>query len=617
MKENEGSVYIKVENYLKIKKNPEIFSPEKIDSKLIKKISLEKNSYISSLKEKNGLIFIISHKINSSTNQDIINYASLNIDIFKNSCSILEKMNHIEIPKEAQIKKENFIKTKFLDYDIFKVDENISFIFILLIDDFYLYKIRRNPDDDNLNYKKLEFVKIHRKLIFLGNYLYENNILECSFISRPDKNFIYLNFNLSSLINSDEIEYKIQEKSLKDEDKNSVLLKRLKRGINVDKYIIEEEKKFFLIYKDKNNVNNMLMYPYEIIYKDTIYINKLISQFYSKFGEKIYMITDLTDIENINKEKSKTILGIFEIYFNTEKNIYTTKLSQEIFINKNNSYDIHYLSNNQIIIIVDKFIMLYIKLDSNCSVEKIYQFIFDKISTKRKYVLYENDKLIRIIWYLNNELFYISINKTKDDNNKTSLEDYESFVISLTNNKLNYIFKEEYNQAKKAYNSIKKKLREQKKEIEQNENIIENCAKYAIEVTKDEENNYNNTNNQIKEEKNTINANYNKNQLNINQMNSIDQLNYFKQMNNQINQYKLNQEINQINSLNQRNALDPRLTNPININNLYQPINRNQFNNFQNNNNINMYTANPRFGYIPNNINYHINQNYTGNNINK
>lgn len=304
MKENEGSEYIKVENYSKVKENnPEIFSPKKIDSKLIKKNSLEKNSYISSLKEKNGLIFIISHKINSS-NQDIINYTSLNIDIFKNSSSNLEKMNHIEIPKETQIKKEHFIKTKFLDYDIFKVDENISFIFILLIDDFYLYKIMRNPDDDNsINYKKLKFAKIHRKLILLGNYLYENNILEYSFISRPDKNFIYLNFNLSSLINSDEVECQIEEKSLKDEDKNSVLLKRLKRGINVDKYIIEEEKKFFLIYQDKNNVNNMLMYPYEIIYKDTIYINKLISQFYSKFGEKIYMITDLTDIENINKEK--------------------------------------------------------------------------------------------------------------------------------------------------------------------------------------------------------------------------------------------------------------------------------------------------------------------------
>ena len=266
--------------------------------------------------------------------------------------------------------------------------------------------------------------------------------------------------------------------------------------------------------------------------------------------------------------------------------------------------------------------MYYIKLDNNCSVEKIHKFIFEKSSTKGKYVLYENDNLIRIIWYINNELFYVSINKTinnsdipsLDDGGLNSLKDYESFVISLTKEKLNDIFKDGKAQAKKTYNSIKKKLRDQKKEIEENEKIIENYAKYAIEVTKDEENNYNNTNiNQIKEEKNTINANNNKNQLNINQMNSIDQLNYLKQMNNQINQYKLSQEINQINSLNQKNALDARLANQINVNNLYQQINPNQFNNIQNNNNINMYTMNPRFGYIP----YHINQNYIGNNINK
>ena len=580
------------------KRNPEIVSPEKIDSEKIKKYSLDKKLYISNLKEKNGLIFIISHKINPSNDKTIVNYVSLNIDIIKNS-SDLELMNHIEIPRETQIKFENFTKLKFLDYDVFKINENISFLFILLINDFYLYKIWKNPENDSINYKKLEFEKKKKKIIFLGNYKNENNILEYAFITKPDNNFIYFNFNLSDLIESDQINYKIEEKSLKDEEKNRVLLKRLKRGEDVDKYIIEEDQKFFILYKDENNINNMLIFPFEIVYKDQIFIKKLKNQFYLKFLEKMFLIIDLTDNENINKEKNQILLGIFEILFNKEKNIFTTKLLQEITINKNKEYDVHYLSNKQIMVVVDKHIVYYITLNYNCFAEKIYKLIFDKSLKIRKNAIYEDDNLIRFFWFNNNEIFYISINKSREDVIIPSIQNFESFINSYTKEKLNSFFQGEYNQAKEKYNSIKKKMKAEKLEVEKNENNIEKISKYLINVTQEGINHTNNnyTNNEIKEEINLINNNKNQNinQFNINSMNLNEQINYFNQLN-QINQYKYNlnnsyNQINPINTLDQINFIDPRFANQLNINNLYQQINPNQFNNIQNLSNINIYSS--------------------------
>ena len=580
------------------KRNPEIVSPEKIDSEKIKKYSLDKKLYISNLKEKNGLIFIISHKINPSNDKTIVNYVSLNIDIIKNS-SDLELMNHIEIPRETQIKFENFTKLKFLDYDVFKINENISFLFILLINDFYLYKIWKNPENDSINYKKLEFEKKKKKIIFLGNYKNENNILEYAFITKPDNNFIYFNFNLSDLIESDQINYKIEEKSLKDEEKNRVLLKRLKRGEDVDKYIIEEDQKFFILYKDENNINNMLIFPFEIVYKDQLFIKKLKNQFYLKFLEKMFLIIDLTDNENINKEKNQILLGIFEIQFNKEKNIYTTKLSQEITINKNKEYDVHYLSNKQIMVVVDKHIVYYITLNYNCFAEKIYKLIFDKSLKIRKNAIYEDDNLIRFFWFNNNEIFYISINKSREDVIIPSIQNFESFINSYTKEKLNSFFQGEYSQAKEKYNSIKKKMKAEKLEVEKNENNIEKISKYLINVTQEGINHTNNnyTNNEIKEEINLINNNKNQNinQFNINSMNLNEQINYFNQLN-QINQYKYNlnnsyNQINPINTLDQINFIDPRFANQLNINNLYQQINPNQFNNIQNLSNINIYSS--------------------------
>ena len=603
------------------KRNPEIVSPEKIDSEKIKKYSLDKKLYISNLKEKNGLIFIISHKINPSNDKTIVNYVSLNIDIIKNS-SDLELMNHIEIPRETQIKFENFTKLKFLDYDVFKINENISFLFILLINDFYLYKIWKNPENDSINYKKLEFEKKKKKIIFLGNYKNENNILEYAFITKPDNNFIYFNFNLSDLIESDQINYKIEEKSLKDDEKNRVLLKRLKRGEDVDKYIIEEDQKFFILYKDENNINNMLIFPFEIVYKDQIFIKKLKNQFYLKFLEKMFLIIDLTDNENINKEKNQILLGIFEILFNKEKNIFTTKLLQEITINKNKEYDVHYLSNKQIMVVVDKTIVYYITLNYNCFAEKIYKLIFDKSLKIRKNAIYEDDNLIRFFWFNNNEIFYISINKSREDVIIPSIQNFESFINSYTKEKLNSFFQGEYNQAKEKYNSIKKKMKAEKLEVEKNENNIEKISKYLINVTQEGINHTNNNynNNEIKEEINLINNNKNQNinQFNINSMNLNEQINYFNQLN-QINQYKYNlnnsyNQINPINTLDQINFIDPRFANQLNINNLYQQINPNQFNNIQNLSNINIYSSllNNRSNINPNLYNQIYN-----NNINK
>ena len=589
---------LEIKTYSNIKENIyKIYSPEYINEK-IKKLSFDKELLISGLKEKDGYTIIVLHKIDSCNDKNIINYTSLKIEIIKNLSNKNTKTN-IEIKKEKVLKREEFESLKFLHYDIFKINEKMSFLFIFLFNEFYLYKINENSEENILNYNQLKFeFNKYKKYLYLGNNIDDNNILEYIFLSKPKNVFIYFIFNLSSLINKDDIEYNIEERNITINDNQKVMLKKFNRGINLDKYLFIEENYYLLIHKDTNNKNNMLLSLFEIYYKNDLYIKKIKNPFLLKICEKTFMIIDFSKNKDIENKEKKLILGIFEIYFNKGKNKYTTQLLQEIYININpENYNISLISNKALMIINNNTIY-YIKFNNNCLVEKIHQFKLNSRLIKEfqmdsnieynNYYIYEDDKNIRISSSNTKyEIYYFTLNKP-------DIKVYKSFLNSLLKDKLDNLTMDNYKSLNKQYNSIQKKLNEQSIQLEKNEKMIEDIAQSVIKATtiQDDKNNEIENN----DDKTVIS---NKSQMNY-QSFTPEKLSFINQMKQTINLNQINNQINQINQYNQikqnnqqinpLGVLDPRI-NQINSFNIYQKINQlNQLNNnnIQNQNNVNL-----------------------------
>ena len=419
----------------------------------------------------------------------------------------------------------------------------------------------------------------------------DNYILEYAFLLKPKNSFIFFDFNLNSLLKEgDVIDYKIEERYLYNDEEQKLKLKSLKRGINIDKYIFDEEKKFILIAKDENNDNYMVKMPFEIYYKnafiDDIKQLKVIILF--KFAEKIFIIIDLNNLKN--KENNKNILGIFEIYYKKEKKIYSTKIMQEIYFNAKNIY-INPLDNNKLIINDDMQNIYYITFDNYCLIEKIIQYKMYLSLSPKKYYFYEEDEIIRISCITSkDEISYILVKKP-------NAKKYESLVNSLISNKLNKLISQNPESFNKEYESIKNNFKEQISQIKKEENNIDDITKYIINVT---QNDINNTTNKNNKEINIIN-NSNRNKTNINNQNLIN----YRQFNpgntslinyeNQINHMNpnpieiLNQRNNYINNLNSLNPSNFKNILTSNNVNLYPfAINPNYFVNPQNFNNINL-----------------------------
>lgn len=593
-----NNIEIKTYNNIKVNKI-QIIPEEEIEESQNELTSGKENKFISDIKEKNGYSFITLHKINSFDGE-YVKYGSLEIEIIKflqNGNKFIKDI--IKIKKEKSIKKIELQSLSFVHYDLFKVSDNISFLFLFLIDEFYFYKLYEKHDD-LIHYKLLKTIKKEsekkKKYLFLGNYEYENT-LEYIFLEKPKNYFLIFIFNLSSITNenkeNNEIDYKTEKRILENNGNQNFKLNKFNRGININKYLfVEEESLKFLIYKDKNNKDKMSMYKLEIEYKDNKLINKIRNPLLLNKNNKMFMIIDLVKNEIFYDKKNIVILGIFEIYFNEEKNKYHTKLLQEVYINiKSENYSLMLISINKFIII-DGLTIYNINLDNDCLINKIYSYKVDKIYLSKKFYLNEDEEFIRIYFYTKNEVSYIKKNKI----NKI-MKDYMSFINSTITNKINLELNKNQHYFSENFNNIKNQLKEQYSQKEDKEKKLEIIAKYAIESTQDSTDNSNDPN-KIDEERETvnnknnknINKNINKNQFNKSQMNpplSNEQISYL----NQINQ--MNQINNQFNLNNQRkslNMVDPRI-NQINTINLYQQLkNINQLNNIPNTNNGRSYS---------------------------
>jgi len=599
--ENENNIEIKT--YINQKENKKRINEIKEineKGKIIKRLSSTNENYImiSDLREKNGYSLITLHEI--KIENEIIKYINLKIEILKVSNE--SKRCIIEIRKEKSMKKNEFLKLQFIQYDIFKINDNTSFLFIVFFNKFYFYEI--NDKIDSIDYIELADPNIDDKLnkkdkyLLLGNNI-SNDILEYCFLVKPNNTILYLIFNLSSIHNkNNEILYKKEERIFQQEELQILNLnKRFKfnRGINLDKYLfITEDNMKYFICKDENSQSNMKLHKFEIFYKEQV-INNLDIPLLVQKSNKMFIIIDLIRNKILKNQSKTATFGIFEIFFNEEKKIYNAKLIQEITIKEiSEKYIISLITENKLAIF-DNSIIYNMTLDDNCLVDNIYPY---KMKESKKLNLYEDDESIRIY---SNTKFEVSIIKLEKQNMNININinKYSSFISSQTNLILKDIMNENREYMNNKINPIKKELKEQYFKKGEKEDKQEKIARFLVGLTQENNNmnmNMNNSinngvNNKNTSNKNSASNNNNNNQFGQNQLYpnlSNEQINYLNQINyiNQINQIK---QINQINQINQMNNInnDPR----INQLKAMQQINQiQQLNNIQSPNNALLYS---------------------------
>lgn len=574
-------------------KKYKINSPEKIESKG-KKLELTKDEEgfnISCIKEKNCYTIITLHKNNPSSNENIINHSSLKVVIIKNLSNEKQmKMISKVIDKQSEIKKKDYISLSFMQYDFFVIEETVLFLFIFLLNDFYLYKIYENSEK-KLYCEDIDFkYNNYDKYLFIGNTIDNNLLLEYTFLGKPGNIFIIFNFDLSQLTSEKkEFTYKIQEKILEKNEKVKVTLKQLRRGINIDKFLYVEKDSLIFVYKDKDKMD-MLFCPFILNYKNEKNITKLTNSLLLKINEKMFVIIDLTKNIGLGHDKNKLILGIFEINYIKDENIFSTQLLQEISLNINSEdYNINYMSNNKIIIVFNNLnntTIYYIALDNNCYVEKINQY---EIEFKGKnYSIYEEGESIRLtIKFSSNKIIYFLIN-----NQRIEIENYSDFIKDLIEEKLKDIkiydsidqnFNNNYISIKNGIDRQNIRLRNLQKKLDIITDIVPTIIKNdmsSLSKNKEDVKMVNNLkNNYLNNNINEYNNNFNNNIFNSRIL-VPGQLNYFNPM-------TPNNTINTINLIDPRNIIDQNINNR-NTYNQFSNLNQIPINNIQNLNNINL-----------------------------
>ena len=646
---------IEIKSYEKQNENYKIYPKIEIKGKYID-FNYEHGLNLSNNYEKDGYTLIILHQ--TEVVDKYINYKKLIVKIIK-WCSgdkLLKKDIEINQNKTFSLKEFN---PNFLYFDIFKVDGIMSFLSIFIFNKLYFFKIYEKEDNNcnTLDYHELKLnlnnnVNKSNILLFVGNSLYDNNKLEYVFLEKPNNYFLYYIFDLSSLdIESDEIECKINYRTLDKFLLDKYKLKKFWRGLNTDQFVFIEDKEFKMIIKDNNNKSKMLLFPFEINYKKKIILPDKVP-FLIKILERTFIIIDISKFsEKSNNDKNHIILAIFEIIFNQNENKFEVKLLQEVIIkinSKDGNYNLNRISENKIMIVDDDTIFLVI-LNNNCIVESVY--LFNKIYQKKYYI--NSDEEFFRVYIISPKEYSIScikiIREKQDDNSvqifenpyNINMNDFDIFIDSTIANNINNLIIHNKESFYKSFNKLKEKLKGEKIEVEKGEKRVDKLSISVVETLEDipeekkllqknkilnYQNNYNN-NEQNKNNKwsyeNQINYNKNNNKTNKyynynnynnkikinsplnNQMNNQNNLNIEKNLYNYKNNYSNNRNNNnQINNM--KNYNSSYNVNQINNINLIQQMNKlNPMNQYQ------MNHLNSQ-----NNINFIPNQNNNANNIN-
>ena len=364
--------------------------PELLQDKLEPIIPKENNQgrgdrFISNIKLIENFIIIISTKTSKNLSElNSIKILGFEISIIKLNLNPGEEKQEINITiplKEPKvITNKNLSVQKYFFSDFIKVSENKSYFHICVFDQLHIYKIYIK--DNQLKYNKIELKKFNEKtkILYLGEcFNKDENMFEIDLLLKPLNNLMILEINADDN-KMQKIEEKIYEfKNIQNNEYNNknIFHKYLRSFCGKFLFTEKETDKKYLIYRDNNDMV-IKHVNLDILEKNNIGNNNYINFLYT-FEKELYLLAELPK-ENEDEDRY-IILGIFNLIYNEEKDIYESILTQKILINnegRNNSYFININMDNDISIQTSES-LTYIQLGKNSSVEKIY-----KINTNAK-----------------------------------------------------------------------------------------------------------------------------------------------------------------------------------------------------------------------------------------
>ena len=364
--------------------------PELLKDKLEPIIPKENNQgrgdrFISNIKLIENFIIIISTKTSKNLSElNSIKILGFEISIIKLNLNPGEEKQEINITiplKEPKvITNKNLSVQKYFFSDFIKVSENKSFFHICVFDQLHIYKIYIK--DNQLKYNKIELKKFNEntKILYLGEcFNKDENMFEIDLLLKPLNNLMVLEINADDN-KMQKIEEKIYEfKNIQNNEYNNknIFHKYLRSFCGKFLFTEKETDKKYLIYRDNNDMV-IKQVNMDNLEKNNSGNNNYINFLYT-FEKELYLLVELP--KESEDEDRYIILGIFNLIYNEEKDIYESILTQKILINnegRNNSYFININMDNDISIQTSES-LTYIQLGKNSSVEKIY-----KINTNAK-----------------------------------------------------------------------------------------------------------------------------------------------------------------------------------------------------------------------------------------
>ena len=434
--------------------------PELLKDKLEKIIQKENNQdkndrLISNIKLIENFVIIISTKISRNLSEaNSIKILGFEISIIKLDLNPGEKQEEINISlplKEHKvITNKNLLVQKYFFSDFIKVSETKNYFHICVFDQLHIYKIYIK--DNQIKYNKIELKKFNEKtkILYLGECFKEKeNAIEIDLLLKPMNNLMILE------IPTDDKNQKINEKTfeLKYNDKN-IFHKYLRSFCGKFLFTEKESDKKYLIYRENDDMN---IKPVEFHLKNNDdnnnEANNCFIHFLYTLENNLYLLAELPK-EN-EEEDGYIILGIFNLFYNQDKDIYESKLIQKILINhegRNKDYFIN-INMDRDISIQTNDSLIYIQLGKNSSVENIYSLNTNAKELQiSKIILAKYEQKFILLSFIKDNIFISKL--LKNDSN-----DIEKNCI-LGCEKNEKILKEEDNQA-----------------TENIEKIIDNCDK--------------------------------------------------------------------------------------------------------------------------------------------
>ena len=432
---------------------PELLQ-DKLEQIIPKENTNEKNDrFICNIKLIENYIIIISAKTSKNLSEiNSIKILGFEVSVIKLNLSLNEEKSEINISiplKEPKVfTNKNFLVQKYFFSDFIKISEEKNYFHICVFDQLHIFKIYIK--DNQLKYNKIELKKFNEKskVLYLGEYYNKKeNILEIDLLIKPMNNILILEINTDE--KSQKVEEKIYEFSNMKYNNKNVFHKYLRSFCGKFLFTEKETDKKYLIYRNNDDI---IIKPVNLNEPNN---NSLL--FLYTHENDLYLITEIPK-ENENEECYLN-LGIFNLYYDEEKDAYEPKLIQKVMIKNeagNKNYSISINMDKDISIQIADYI-IYIQLGKNNSVEKAY-----KLNTNAKQLQISKSFCVKydqwfIILSLLGENIYVS-KITIDDSNYVE-----------NNCVLNY---EEEKPISNGDNSIKEENKENK-EIN-NDKIIEN-----------------------------------------------------------------------------------------------------------------------------------------------